>query len=241
MRRTEVLCVVGAALLVAPAAQADEPDLELSRDGRTWSSSLSGALLDEDARIVPGGSTRSDLWVRNSSGTTTTMSVMTRGTRSSLPAGVAPRDDFRVRVAGTQVPGAGTRECRVLTTQPLAPGEAQRVPVSMALPSTSRNISQDESVSLSLRVHLVAGEAGDACAGDAPDPGEGDPGHDDEGAGDGEDEAAPPTPGRVATDGGPGEGPALTDLLLLGLGALAAAATRLLRQRGRARRERPAS
>lgn len=241
MRRTEVLGVIGAALLVAPAAQADQPDLELSRDGRTWSSSLSGALLDEDVRIVPGGSTSADLWVRNSSGTTTTMSVLTRGARSSLPADVAPRDDFRVRVAGTPVPGAGTHPCRVLTTQPLAPGEAQRVPLSVALPSTSRNISQDESVSLSLRVHLVAGEAGDPCAGDSPDPGEDGPGRDDGGVGDGEDGAAPPTPGRVATDGGPGEGPAPTDLLLLGLGALAAAASRVLRQRGRARRERPAS
>lgn len=99
--RTELTMLLGAAMLTFPAsAQADEPGLEVSRDGRTWSSGLSEPLLDEDVRIVPGGASRSDLWVRNASGHATTMSVIARGTRSTMPTDVAPRDDFRVRVGG---------------------------------------------------------------------------------------------------------------------------------------------
>lgn len=237
--RSDLMGLLGAALLLAPVADADEPGLELSRDGRTWSTSLSGALLDEDVRIVPGGSTRADLWVRNSSDRRTTMSVLTRGISSSLPTDVAPRDDFRVTVAGTRVPGSEVRGCRVFTTRPLDPGERQRVPVSVALPSTSRNVSQGESLTLSMRVNLVAGEAGSPCTGEAPGPGEDpDPDGDEPGDEDGIVAPEPEAPGQVATDGGPGEGPAATDLLLVGLGLLAATAAYVLRQRGRARPER---
>lgn len=155
---------------------------------------------------------------------------------------MAPRDDFRVTVAGTRVPGSGVRGCRVFTTGQLDPGERQRVPVSVALPSTSRNVSQDASLTLSMRVHLVAGEAGSPCTGEEPGPGEDpDPGGDDPGDDDGSASPGPETPGQVATDGGPGEGPALTDLLLIGLGLLAAISAHTLRQRGRVRRGRPTS
>lgn len=230
--RTELLGVLGAALL-APAAAADEPGLELSRDGRTWSPALSGPLLDEDARIVPGGSTRADLWVRNSSAETTTMSVITRGARSTVPSDAAAHDDFRVRVAGTRVPPEQDEGCRVLTTEPLDPGERQRVPVSVHLPSASGNVSQEESVTMSMRVHLVAGRAGDPC-----DPGDG--GRDeDPDSGDDEGAAPPETPGRVSTDGGPGERGAWPDLL--GLGLVVAAVAAWLRRRGRARSAPPAS
>lgn len=240
--RTELLGLLGAALLLAPVAHAEEPGLELSRDGRTWSPSLSGPLLDEDARIVPGGATRADLWVRNSTGHRTTMSVLTRGISSSLPEDVAPRDDFRVTVDGTRVPGSSTRGCRVFTTRPLDPGERQRVPVSVGLPGSSRNISQDASVRLSMRVNLVAGEAGNPCTGETPGPGD-DPDSEPDvpGGDDGAAAPVPEAPGQVATDGGPGEGPARTDLVLVGLGLLAAAAAHTVRRRGRERRERRAS
>lgn len=201
---------------------------------------------------MPGGATRSDLWVRNASDETTTMSVIAHGTRSTMPTDVAPRDDFRVRVAGTRVSGTSDESCQVLTTGPLGPGERSRVPVSVALPSTSRNVSEDRSVTLSMRVHLVAGKAGDPCGGSGPgdggddgsdgsDPDEGGSGGDGTGGSDGDDGGATPPerPGRVDTDGGPGEAPAVTDLLLLALGVLGAVVSHAVRRRGRARRERP--
>lgn len=240
--RRELLGLLGAALLMAPiapgapAAQADEPDLELSRDGRTWSSTFSGPVLDEDVRLVPGGSTRSDVWVRNSSDRTTTLTTIARS-RTTLPADVPPRDDFRVRVGDARVRATQVEGCWVLTTHELDPGDRHRVPVAVSLPGTSRAISEDESVTLGLRVHLVEGGAGDPCDGDG---GNGDGGGDDGGGGDAV-APTPQTPGVVGTDGGPGERPALTDVLILALGLLAAAVTARVRRRGRVRTGPPAS
>lgn len=249
--RREVLGLLGAVLVMAPTAPmatADEPGLELSRDGRTWSSTLSGPVLDEDARLAPGGSTRSDVWVRNSSDRTTTLTTVARS-RTTLPADVAPRDDFRVRVGASRVRAGQVEDCRVLTTHELGPGDRQRLPVAVSLPQSSRTISEDESVTLGLRVHLVEGGPGDPCD-DDNDGGTGG-GDDDGGGGSGDsggggDDAAvsdptPQTPGVVGTDGGPGERPALTDALVLALGLLAAVVAEQVRRRGRARREPPAS
>lgn len=230
MRTEWVAAPFAAALLLAPSAHAEEPDLELSRDGRTWSSTLSAPLLDEDARLVPGGSTRSDVWVRNASGRTVTMTAFVRDSWTTLPDGVAPLDDFRVRVAGTEVTGAQLSGCRVVARRALDPHEQQQVPVAVRLPTTSRNVSQGESLTLSLRVQLVAGEAADPCSGsDGSDDSRDSGGSDDEGV------ATPPErPGRVDTDGGLLERPVVTDVLALGL--VAALVACALRRRGRARR-----
>lgn len=226
MMRPEWLAPVAAALLLAPTAHADEPGLEVSRDGRTWSSGLSGPLLDEDVRLVPGAATRADLWLRNSSEHTVTMTAVVTDARTSLPDEVAPRDDFRASVAGTRVTGEQSPACRVVVRDVLEPHEQRRVPVVVRLPGASRNVSQGESVTLALRVQLVAGEAADPCSGSG-----------------GPDEPAPPEPperpGTVDTDGGFMERPAVGDALALGLGV--ALVLCVLSRRGRAHRGRPAN
>src|SRR5699024_3174961 len=98
------------------------------------------------------------------------------------------------------------------------------------------NVSQEESVTVSMRVNLVAGEADDPC--DDGGPGDGEP-DDDPGSGDDVGTAPPETPSRVATDGGSGERGAWPDLL--GLGLLAAVVAAWLRRRGRERPVPPAS
>lgn len=237
--RTEWVAVpFVAALLLPPTAHADEPDLELSRDGRTWSSTLSAPLLDEDARLVPGTSTRSDVWVRNASGRTVTMTAFVRDSGTTLPDDVAARDDFRVSVADTDLTGARLSGCRIITRQALGPYEEQRVPIAVRLPSTSRNVSQDESLTLSLRVQLVAGEAADPCSDSGAPVDSG--GSDDAGDSDDHGGVAPPErPGRVDTDGGFLERSVVADVLALGL--VLALTAGGLRWRGRARRGRRAS
>lgn len=219
VRTERVVALLAASLLLAPAAAADEPGLEFSRDGRTWSSTLSGPLLDEDARIVPGGSTRSDVSVRNSSEHPATLSMILRDSSTTMPTDVRPRDDFRVRVAETEVRGSQVHRCRVVARYSLAPGEQQRIPISVSLPSASGNVSQRKSLSLSLRVHLVAEEAGNPCTSPGqplPDPPAEDEGPDSGRPGDGA--ASPPeVPGRVDTGVGPLERGAVTDVLALGL------------------------
>lgn len=155
-------------------------------------------LLEEDVRVVLGGGGGICPGFAEA---LDSMSVIDRRSRSTMPTDVAPRDDFRVQVVGTRVTGYATGSCRVVTTQRLGPGERGRVPVSVALPSTSRNISQDRSVTLSMRVHLVEGRPGDPC-------GEGEPGvgpTSDEGDG-----SSPERPGRVETGDGRWEVPAST-------------------------------
>lgn len=224
MRTELVLGAVGLVLL-SPPAVADEPGLELSRDGRTWTSAWSAPLLDEDVRLVPGGSTRADLWVRNASGRPTTLTVATHDVRSTMPGGVSRLDDFRLRVGGTRVTAAAATEGYVVVLrQHLEPGERARVPVSVGLPGSSRDVSERRSVTVPLRVHLAEGGPDAACPRQPAPP------------------APPPeTPGSVQTDGGPwsGERGLRADL---GLVALASAALALaLRRRAAARRARRAS
>lgn len=230
MRTELLLAMVGLALL-APPAVADGPGIELSRDGRSWSSALSAPLLDEDVRIVPGGATRSDLWLRNSSGRSTTLTVATGPMRSTMPEGVSPLDDFRVRVGGTGLTSDSARRCVVVVRQTLDPGERVRVPVSVALPSTSRRVSERRSVAVPLRLHLTEGGAADACSGAPTNP---------TNPGTPTNPADPPeTPGSVQTDGGPWEQGAVADLGLVALLSVALAVA--LRRRAAGRRGRRAS
>lgn len=219
-RALALLAMVPAVMVldpVAPALAADGGGLEFSRDGTTWSSTLAGPVLDEDVRLVPGGSTRSDVWVRNSSEHATTLTTTLRDTRSSMPAGTSAGEDFRVRVGGSRVSAAGAAGCHVHSTEDLDPGEQQRIPVSVSLPASSGNISENQAVSFTLRVHLVEGSQGDPCP------------------------SVPETPGVVSTDGGPGGSAPLEDTLLLVMGLVSATAAVLLRRRGRARSSRPTS
>lgn len=224
-RRVLALLVpVPAALMLvpmAPALAADGSGLDFSRDGTTWSSTLAGPVLDEAARLVPGGSTRSDVWVRNSSDRATTLTTVVRDARSTMPEGTSGREDFRVRVGGGRVSAAGTARCHVHSVEKLDPGEQQRIPVSVSLPATSGNISENHAVSFTLRVHLVEGAHGDPCSDGSP--------------------RVPETPGVVSTDGGPGGSPPLEDTLSVVLGLVTAAAAVWFRRRGRAQPSRPAS
>lgn len=217
--RTEALSVLGAALLLVPAAAAEEPRLELSRDGVTWSPTLVGPILDEDLRVVPGGSTRSAVWVRNSSEDATTLSTIIRDARSTVPEEASAREDFRVRVGGSRVAAPGAGGCRVHSSRTLEPGEQLRIPVSVSLPSSSGNISQGRAVSFSVRVLLVEGEHSDPCSDAAP--------------------TVPESPGVVQTDGGPGEDSLGADLLAAALLTVGAALG--LRRRARGRSSPPAS
>lgn len=214
----------------AAVRAADEHGLQLSRDGRTWTSALSVPVLDEDVRLVPGGSTRSDLWIRNGSPRATTLTVTTRRIHSTLSRDVAPRDDFRVRVAGRDVPTSDGSGCRVVRTVRLAPGESDRVRMSVSLPGSSRDVSERRTVTVPIRVSLVEGATDAGCDEAAPPSGP--------------DQPTPPqpppeSPGAVQTDGGPWVPPLSTDLLAAGL--LAAAVAVVIRRRGRGPRGRRAS
>ncbi|WP_435199149.1 hypothetical protein [Janibacter sp. GS2] len=214
LRRATVLAL--SLLIAAPSvAGAADPGLDVSTDGRTWGSSLSRPLFDGGARVVPGGRTHAQVWARNSSSHRATLTVVSRDIRSTLPADVAARDDFRVRVGGTELSGGELGRCRVLASHVLDPGQRQRVPMSVGLPASSRNISQDEVLSLSLRVGIVQGTSSAPC---------GDGGTLDPTPAGGGDPAPPPEiPGRVQTDGGPGDWGVLPDVVGIGLLALVAA------------------
>lgn len=64
-----VVSVLGALLTASPAAAATTRQLELSTDGRVWSSSIPGTLFDALPMLVPGDSVSRTLYVRNAGST----------------------------------------------------------------------------------------------------------------------------------------------------------------------------
>jgi hypothetical protein len=121
-RALAVVATMAAALvLTAPSASAAS-GIELSPDGATWGTTLSGALFGTPARLVPGDVVTATLWVRNASITSARVDLR-------VAAGIGARDgsfagDLRLSVDGRELGGGSTWNGPVL-----APGGVTRVPL----------------------------------------------------------------------------------------------------------------
>ncbi|MFY0408470.1 hypothetical protein [Solicola sp. PLA-1-18] len=192
-----VLLVVG---VPGVARGADGDRVALSLDGRTWSSSLDRPVLsDAPTTWVPGDVAAGRLWVRNDGPTAAALSLGTSGRE-----GDALMADLQVTVRSgdrvATVRGAGTTKDDLGV---LEPGQVTRVRVEVGIVASSRNRTQTERESVSLRVVLtevVASEAGQGGA-------EGQDDADDEGAAppivDALGSTDPSTAGTAPLTGGP--------------------------------------
>ncbi|WP_218917041.1 hypothetical protein, partial [Cellulomonas massiliensis] len=116
-----VLVALAALLGVAPPAAADG-GVEVSPDGRTWSTRLDGSLLVGADAMVPGDVATGDLWVRNGSDVEARVRVLVRAGVGD--GGPSLAGSLHVVVDGDDVPGGGTWRGPVL-----APGDAIRIPL----------------------------------------------------------------------------------------------------------------
>lgn len=152
--------------------------LELSVDGTTFSPELSRPLFENTPRLVPGESVADSLWARNSSAEPAVVSLYAVGAVSTLPADIPAADGFQVLASSPDGLVSTTAltdlaPCAALAQAVLSPGQAAELRVQVALPETSGNVSQEQSVSMSFVVDLRAVDGGGARCGADPDPSSG--------------------------------------------------------------------
>ncbi|KRF36175.1 LPXTG cell wall anchor domain-containing protein [Nocardioides sp. Soil805] len=155
------LGLLGLLATVLPAAAADE-QLELSRDGRSWSHTLGGGVLDAGVRWVPGDTRVVAFHVRNGGETSADFSLavlsddpdgllghglVTIHARLDDQAWTAVEDldtDYRLSTEDLPVDGSARVEVRLAFTD--AGNEAQDLvlPVDFRLRLTDATVRQDD-------------------------------------------------------------------------------------------------
>jgi LPXTG-motif cell wall-anchored protein len=202
---TALAAVTAVTAGAAPAAADDE--IGLSRDGRTWSHTIRGPLLDEDFRWVPGDEVTESFFVRNQGPTAGHLAVDVRtvdGHRLLAPDAV--RLAWRVgdgpwhEVADGTIGDGAARQAFAL-------GEAVRVDLSVRFAAAAPNDTMGRQLPLEVVVRL-SGDGGDPDGPDEPDEpdgqddqgDQGDQGdQDDQDDQDGQDES--PDPGALPDTG----------------------------------------
>jgi len=159
---------VGIALVAAGAtpAAAEEESVEvlLSSDGIVFSSAPPHGILDPLARLVPGGSLASALWIRNPA--TTRAVVRVSATRLSIPSSSFAED---ISLTTTDAQESGTRsrtlaqlsECETLVpSRVIEGGETMRLDLVFAMSADALNVSQNQRAHLSVLVAMRDADAG---------------------------------------------------------------------------------
>ncbi len=179
--------------------------LELSSDGSNFAPSLSEPLFPEPFLLVPGQSVSDSLWALNTSEETAIVSLYPTEIDSTLPESTSPDDDFRVGARtqqqdATSFSVAELDSCIPLAQAVLAPGEDAEITIAVALPFTSGNVSQQQSISVDFVVDLRPETGGGERCGPDPNP---DPIPDPDPNPD-PDPGPSPDPGPPGVDPGPG-------------------------------------
>ena len=144
-------------LLATPIAASGAPShgrLQLSLDGRRWSSNLRAPLFDPAVRWVPGDSRSAAVWVKNGSSDRGRLVVSVQGTRvdSLLESGALTITARCERGRSRPVREGGTQE--VLRVGALAPGHRTRIVLGVALDGSAANATQAKRLRLEFRVRL---------------------------------------------------------------------------------------
>jgi hypothetical protein len=165
------IAATGAAILaimlggaVGPASASTE--IQVSRDGVTFTSSLPTALFNQITVTVPGDSQAVDLYVRNASSAAGFLRVSLSNVTVSDPV---LAHALTVSAGTTSYPGssatlADAQPCRVLTEGELVPpGGVVKVSANLALGDLSGRTGQDATATFSFQISLS-----DAVVGSVP-------------------------------------------------------------------------
>ncbi len=138
-----MLGLVGLAPARPAVAQADQ--LQVSLDGRHWSSRIDRPLFDADRRWVPGDTETVTVWARN---TSTDIAGLTIRILDQDP-GSRLDDDLQLSATANGQPMSGT------TGYPVVPGDPVRVDITLLFPAAATNASQRRLVDVTLRLTLT--------------------------------------------------------------------------------------
>lgn len=153
-------CVRGAfaatavAVLLPGQARAED-ELDLSRDGRTWTATIDAPLFDESMRWVPGDSETAQFYVRGRGGTAGDLTVDVISTPSDQ---LLESGDLRITARGgggawTPVDEAGTQ--RLLSTPDIADGAVVPVTVTATFDAAATNMTELRATRLRFRVAMT--------------------------------------------------------------------------------------
>lgn len=229
--------VLGALLIASPAA-ATTRQLELSTDGRTWSSSIPGTLFDALPMLVPGDTVSRTLSVRNAGSTAVLLRL------DAVDVRISNADFAKSLRVGATVDAAslgatdldGTSDCiTVLPSGRIAAGAVATVEITLGFDENAPMPTQDATADFSLLLSVTEDIGQTAPSASCPEEGIELPTlplpDDEGGAGAGGSASAPPSAQPAATSG---SGLALTGatvlpllatsggLLLLGIAVLTA-------------------
>lgn len=154
---TASLAVVVLPASASPLASASD-QLQLSRDGVSWTPEFDGTLFDDDTAVAPGGSSTATFYVRNASGDSADLSVVATQANTGLPAeqltivvavgdGPTARSSSRTFAAIAHSPGFDV-------DQRLPAGGSRRVDVTLRLDRDAGNETQRQAVSFRLEVRM---------------------------------------------------------------------------------------
>lgn len=138
-----MLGLVGLVPARPSAAQADQ--LQVSLDGRQWSSRVDRPLFDADRRWVPGDTETVTVWARNTSTDTAALTIRILDGNPGSRLG----DDLQLGATANGQPMSGT------TGYPVVPGDAVRVDITLTFPAAASNASQRRPVDVTLQLTLT--------------------------------------------------------------------------------------
>ncbi|WP_299165526.1 hypothetical protein [uncultured Arthrobacter sp.] len=151
-------------LLQTSAAQASEqePALQFSTDGVSYSTTLSDPVLQNLEPIVPGGAIERRLWIRNNGGDDALLSI------AALAGTVAPalEQELKVRTAtqhwsGAQAPLGKSGSCSNLAVGlPVSAGETMRLALDLQFDIDAPNETRQQSAGFALSFLLQDARVG---------------------------------------------------------------------------------
>ncbi|MET0161218.1 MAG: hypothetical protein ABW204_01060 [Microbacteriaceae bacterium] len=235
--------VLGGLLVASPASATTTRQLELSTDGRTWSSSIPGTLFDALPVIVPGDSVSRTLYVRNAGATAGLLrldAVDVRISNADFAESLRVGATIEAASLGSTDLGGSSDCITVLPSGRIAAGAVATVEITLGFDENAPMPTQDSTADFSLLLSVSEDIGQTAPSAGCPDEGielptlpfpegEGGAGTGDPGAGGSA--SAPPSAQPAATSG---SGLALTGatvlpllatsggLLLLGIAVLTA-------------------
>lgn len=141
-------------LVFAGATGASAADgISVSRDGRTWASTLPSPLFDDSVRWVPGDTRVAQFFVRNDSGMPSEMQVDFVSTRIDELVRIGDLE-VSARVDGGPWGSVDAAQTEELADATVAAGGVRVVEVRVTLPSDSPNLTQILDLAFEVRVTL---------------------------------------------------------------------------------------
>jgi len=224
-----VMLVVAGVVALFPGTAWAADELGLSKDGVTFSPTLTQPLFDPNFIWVPGCTETASFWVRNQSPDHATLDVAIIG--GDVVDSLIQTGDLAITVAAADGSGSTTTTTGrhiLIASRPVAPGRTERINVTVAFDPASNNVSQEAAYNFRFEVRLTHEDASEGGGKDDSDSDDSDDNSNDSDNGDDSDNsgAGDDRTGSLPGTGGPVWWLLPAGLLGVGVGRMAVVVTR---------------